>query len=72
MNDDAAHTTPTDVTREAERLDANQKRAAGPEPTPEEDAAAERGKKELTPEAAENYEEYLKKAANVQGEGQVP
>ncbi|MCU1346528.1 MAG: hypothetical protein JWL70_2794, partial [Acidimicrobiia bacterium] len=69
MNDDAGHTTPTQETKQIEELDAQQHRDAGRAPTPEEEAAAERGKSELTPEAAENYEEYLKKAANVQGEG---
>jgi hypothetical protein len=72
MIDDAAHTTPSDGTKEAERHDAAQQRDAGPPPTPEEEAAAERGKAELTPEAAENYEEYLKKAADIKGEGQIP
>jgi hypothetical protein len=72
MNDDAIHTTPSKVTQETEARDAQQHRAAGSEPTAEEEAAAERGKGELTPEVAENYEEYLKKAANIQGEGQIP
>jgi hypothetical protein len=72
MKDDAAHTTPTESTREAESRDATRRRAAGSEPTQAEEAAAERGKAALSPEAAENYEEYLKKASKAKGEGRIP
>ena len=72
MNDDAARTTPNDVTRDSERRDAEHGREPGAGPTAEEEAAAERGKSELTREAAESYEEYLERAAKARGEGQIP
>ena len=72
MSKDSVHTNANDATRAVENRDATRKRDAGLGPTPEEEAAAERGKSELTPEGAENYEEYLKKAAKLRGEGRIP
>jgi hypothetical protein len=71
--DKPTRTTPNDQTRAAEDRDARQapQGDAGAALTAEQEAAAERGKKEMTPEAKKAYEEYLETAKNVKGEGQI-
>ncbi len=63
----AEHTRPSDVTREEEAREATKAHEAGPEPTPEEAAAAEKNK--VDDKTREAYEEMLERGANQQGEG---
>lgn len=57
-------------TRRAERHDAQAEPSGGPEPTSEEEAAAERAAP-ADAEASEHYEEYLEKGAEHEGEGRM-
>lgn len=60
----------TKATKDAERADAQAEHGAPQQPTAEESAAAE--KNDVSPEARENYEEYLDKAKDAKGEGRIP
>ena len=62
-------TSVSDATREAERREAMMPADAGPEPTAEEEQAAE--KNTPSPEAAAHNKEMLERGANQQGEGRV-
>lgn len=63
---------PSDTgTKEALAQDAQKKgRDAGPMPTPEEEAAAERGAAQA-PDISEEYKEQVERGADVEGEGQI-
>lgn len=63
----AEPTRPSDVTRAEEAREAQKGHDAGPEPTPEEAAAAE--KNTVDPKTREGYEEMLERGANQKGEG---
>jgi hypothetical protein len=60
----------SDETVEADERDARAEHRADRPPTADEEAAAERAP-ELTPDAAEAYEEAIERGANVRGEGQI-
>jgi len=60
----------TDETVEADELDADAKHDADRAPTPEEEAAAERGA-DLPPESAKAYKEAIERGADIPGEGQI-
>ena len=64
----APATTPDKDTIREDRKAAQQEHNAGREPTPEEEAAAERND-EVDPEVAEAYEEALERGARQEGEG---
>lgn len=57
-------------TESAERHDAHAAPSGGPEPTPEEERAAERAAP-ADPEVAQNYKEQLETGADLEGEGAV-
>ena len=64
----------TDETTDAERREAHVPPGNGPTPTPEEEAAAERGRESTSAnrdDVAEHYEEMIDLGANVKGEGEV-
>jgi hypothetical protein len=63
----ADHTTPSDVTRAEEARQAGKSHDAGREPTPEEEAAAE--KNSVDPATREGYEDMLERGAKQEGEG---
>ena len=63
----ADHTTPSDATRAEEARQAGKSHDAGREPTPEEEAAAERNT--VDPATREGYEEMLERGAHQKGEG---
>lgn len=63
----ADHTKPSDATREEEARQAGKAHDAGREPTPEEEAAAERNK--VDPATREGYEEMNERGAHQEGEG---
>jgi hypothetical protein len=67
---DQQHTEPSDATREAEAVDAVAKPSAAPQPSPEEEAAAERA--QMPDGVPEAYQDYVKKAADLPGEGRIP
>lgn len=54
----------------AER-DAHADHVPGEPPTPEEEAAAERGAEGVSAESKESYQEYLEMATEVEGEGRI-
>ena len=58
-----------DATRQAEQRDAQKPADAGHMPTAEEEAAAE--KNSVDPEVAKNEKAFVKKGANLKGEGQI-
>jgi hypothetical protein len=67
-------TEPDSGTREAEREDAARAHNADRPPSPDEEAAAERGANEVDAnpeEVAEHYEEMADLGAHVKGEGQI-
>ncbi|MCU1450784.1 MAG: hypothetical protein JWP02_2954 [Acidimicrobiales bacterium] len=59
----------SDATHEADRHDAEVKAHADREPTPEEEALAEKNK--LDPEEARKIEEQYERGANAKGEGRI-
>lgn len=59
----------SDATRQEERREAHATPSAGKEPTPEEEAAAERN--DVDPNVARTNKEAVERGANVRGEGQV-
>jgi len=61
------HTRPSDDTRSEEAREAEKSHDAGREPTPDEEAAAD--KNSTDPKTREAYEEALERGANQQGEG---
>jgi hypothetical protein len=67
-------TDPTESTRAAERVDSTQPHMADRAATPDEEAAAERGREEVDadPEdVAAHYEEMADLGAHVKGEGEI-
>lgn len=58
------------ATKAADAVDARQAPDAGPEPTPEEEQAAERAAP-ADPEVAETYKEQMERGAALEGEGAV-
>lgn len=64
------HTTPDPQTREADRAAVDAPHTAGPEPTDEEEQAAEQA--QVSPETPEHYEEATERGATQQGEGRIP
>lgn len=67
MTDDTSNVDPD--TTAVDRDDAMAAHEADRAPTPEEERLAEQN--ELSPEAAEAYDEANKRGANVKGEGQI-
>lgn len=65
----APPTTPDRDTIKEDRAVADQPHVAGPEPTPEEEAAADRTKDAADADVAEHYEDMLEKGAAQKGEG---
>ena len=65
----APPTTPDKDAIQEDRKAMEQEHTADRAPTPEEEAAAERGAAQTDPEAAEHYEEMLERGASQQGEG---
>jgi hypothetical protein len=63
------HTKPNDVTRQADRDALKAEHGAFEEPTPDEEAAAERNT--VSPEAAAHNKEMVERGANQQGEGRI-
>ena len=61
------HTRPSDETRSEEAREAGSAHDAGPEPTPDEAAAAEQNS--VDPETRKGYEDMLERGANQEGEG---
>lgn len=61
----------TDETRAAEVLDAYREHDAEQEPTPEEEAAADRSRADYDPKVGEAYQEYLDLAVGQEGEGRI-
>lgn len=57
-------------TREAERHDAQAQPSADPQPTDEEEAAAERAVP-ADPDVAESYKEQVERSAEREGEGRM-
>lgn len=57
-------------TREAERHDAHAEPSGGPQPTSDEEAAAERAAP-ADPQVSGNYAEYLELGAEQEGEGRM-
>ena len=64
-------TRPSGVTRRVERDQADTGHVADAEPTPEEDAAADRAP-DLDPEVAEHAHDMYARGAAQQGEGRIP
>jgi hypothetical protein len=62
---------PSDKTRATEEEDARVPAGADEEPTPEEEAAAQRADKN-DPSVAEHYEEMTERGAQQKGEGRLP
>ena len=60
----------SDETRAAEQVDESQHTDAGPGPTPEEEAAADRTASSGA-KVADAYEESIERGANVKGEGEI-
>ena len=60
----------SDATRQAERKEAQMPADAGPEPTAEEAAAAERN--DVDPKVAASEKAFVEQAADVKGEGRLP
>jgi hypothetical protein len=67
---DRDRTRPSRKTRDEERREANDTAGAGREPTPEEEAAADRNEPDEA--VAEHYEEMTERGASQEGEGRVP
>ena len=65
----APPTTPDKDTIREDRKAVDQEHRSDREPTPEEEAAAERGGASVDPEVAEAYEEALERGARQEGEG---
>ena len=63
------HTKPNEETRQADRNALEAEHAAGQEPTPEEEQAAERNA--VSPETPQHYQEMTERGANQQGEGRI-
>jgi hypothetical protein len=61
----------SDETRSVEESDAHQDISPDREPTPEEEAAAERGAEQV-PDVSDSYKEQAERGANAKGEGRVP
>jgi hypothetical protein len=61
----------TDETRASEVLDAFARHDASEEPTPEEEAAADRSRKDYDPKTGEAYRDYLDHAVGQEGEGRI-
>ena len=60
-------TRPSDATRSEEAREAGKAHDAGRDPTPDEEAAAERNS--VDPETRKGYEEMLQRGADQKGEG---
>jgi hypothetical protein len=60
-----------DETRSAEETDATKGISSDREPTPEEEAAAERGAAEA-PDVSDSYKEQAERGADHPGEGRTP
>ena len=65
----APPTTPDKDTIRQDREAMGQSHEAGPEPTPDEEAAAERSASSADQDVSERYEEMLERGAAQQGEG---
>ncbi len=61
----------TDETRAAEVLDAFSEHGVAQEPTPDEEAAADRSRATYDPKTGEAYQEYLDLAVGQEGEGRI-
>jgi hypothetical protein len=61
----------TDETRASEVLDAYRAHDAAGEPTPEEEAAADRSRADYDPKTGEAYREYLDLAVGQEGESRI-
>lgn len=68
---DSERTRPNRATRAAEADDEQASAHADDLPTPDEEAAAERGRVD-DPEAAEAYKEAIERGARQKGEGRIP
>lgn len=68
---DGERTRPSRETRATEQEDEKVIAHADDLPTPEEEAAAERGRSD-DPEAAEAYKEAIERGARQKGEGRIP
>ena len=69
MSNTEEPTPVSDATREAERREAMMPADPGPEPTAEEERAAE--KNSPSPEVAAHNKEMVERGANQQGEGRI-
>ncbi len=58
------------ATKAADAVDARQPADGGPEPTPEEEEAAERAAP-ADEHVAESYEDQLERSADLEGEGRI-
>lgn len=67
---DTPRTELDDATEAVEEHDAQARPAGGPEPTPDEERAAERAAP-VDPEVAEAYKDQLETGAQLEGEGAV-
>jgi hypothetical protein len=61
----------SDETRAAEDADAQKDISTDREPTPDEEAAAERGAEQV-PDVSDSYKEQAERGANAKGEGRTP
>ncbi len=68
---DGERTRPSRATRATEEEDEQVTAHADGLPTPEEEAAAQRGRVD-DPEAAEAYKEAIERGARQKGEGRIP
>jgi hypothetical protein len=68
---DPERTRPSRATRATEEEDERVTARADDLPTPEEEAAAERGRDD-DPEAAEAYKDAIERGARQKGEGRIP
>ena len=70
MSENTDRTPVSEDTRAAERREATLPADAGPEPTPEEAAAAERN--DVDPSVAQSAKEATERGAKAKGEGRIP
>jgi len=68
---DSDRTRPSRATRATEEEDERVTARPDEPPTPEEEAAAERGRVD-DPEAAESYKDAIERGARQKGEGRIP
>jgi hypothetical protein len=71
MNNEKDPTRPDATTRATEAEDAQTRAGSDEEPTPEEEAAAERAG-DLDPEVSRTYEDAIERGAAQKGEGRLP